>query len=550
MLTLLKKMFGRNPAAPAKAIPPAAQPRAAVPRAVPVAVPTAVASPAGPAALASENVAAPRPQVAVAQLSLAAIIGKMPADLRKNVVNMPADSVTVALPMATIHKQLPGGSVKMSLASLYRQAPPGTFTQVKTEEKRMVEVPLSEVFRHVDAQALRRRGDQRKVDLRGAPQLFGDKSNPYAIAPIHDDEELADEAVEDSYEELVADEELAAPPALPRFQLSEDGPSLAPAAKTPVSPGFASAPVAPVAPGAVSVPLQSLSDQWPEEIRAELESMPEASVVLPAERVAAGLSKGRVAFAWGELHAWIHPPPAAASEVAAETELVLPLKVIAPIFLAHSRPAARRKTAELDESIPALFGGGPPAAVPPPVEAPVETPAEPAPPAPDAPLAFRLAPPAELAPESAPAPAHAELQDHPPVAPAPASRTIGELFGEPGKTQWSAHDIIARSAKLPGVAGTVLALQEGLLVAAHLPPEMKGDTFAAFLPQIFARLNHYMGEMSLSVVEDILLTTNGAHLQAYRLGEVYFAVLGQPGASLPWEELRLVVNELASQAPK
>jgi predicted regulator of Ras-like GTPase activity (Roadblock/LC7/MglB family) len=577
MFTLLKKMFGRKPATPAE--PVRSAPTVIQPRAV------ATASPSPAPAVPGENPVVPRsPQVAVAQLSLAAIIGKLPADLRKNVAKVPADSVTVALPMATIHKQLPGGAVKMSLASLYRQAPPGTFTQVKVEEKRMVEVPLSEIFRHVDAQALRRRGDQRKVDLRGAPQLFGDKSNPYAIAPSGTEDEVAAEEPLAEEQAAYEEEEPAAPPVAPRFQLSEDGPSRMPEAPALVrampSPAISTAP----ANGALSVPLQSVWDQWPGEIRAELEHTAEASIVLPADRVGAGLSKGKVAFAWGELRSWIQPLPGAESAVAAETEVVLPLKVVAPIFLAHSRPATRRKTAELDESIPALFGGGPPPA---PAPAPVATPAEapmpeaarePAAPAAAAPLTFRLAPPAELAPEAAPAPAAEpaatpdleaaflhepepapepeaaplpmESHEHPAVVPLPSGQTLGDLFGEPGKTHWSAQELIARSARLPGVAGAILALQEGLLVAADLPEEMKGDTVAAFLPQIFARLNHYMGEMKLAGVEDILLTTNGAHLQAYRLGEVYFAVLGQPGASLPWDALRLVVQELAAQAPK
>jgi hypothetical protein len=55
--------------------------------------------------------------------------------------------------------------------------------------------------------------------------------------------------------------------------------------------------------------------------------------------------------------------------------------------------------------------------------------------------------------------------------------------------------------------------------------------------------------MKLSAVDDILMTTNGAHFQAYRMGQVYFAVLGQQGGALPWESLRIVMEELAKQSP-
>ena len=67
------------------------------------------------------------PTVEVAHLSLAAILSKFPADLRGCVQQLPDAAVTVTLPLPTILKQLPTCSVKMSLASLYRQAPAGIF---------------------------------------------------------------------------------------------------------------------------------------------------------------------------------------------------------------------------------------------------------------------------------------------------------------------------------------------------------------------------------------------------------------------------------------
>ena len=67
---------------------------------------------------------------------------------------------------------------------------------------------------------------------------------------------------------------------------------------------------------------------------------------------------------------------------------------------------------------------------------------------------------------------------------------------------------------------------------------------------IFARLNQYSGEMRLGDVDDLLFTTHGAHCQIYRLGYIYFAVLGKAGESLPWHELRLITEELARQTQK
>ena len=67
------------------------------------------------------------PTVETAQLSLAAILAKFPDDLKPCIQQMPDPTATVALPVPTILKQLPSCTVKMSLASLYRQAPAGVF---------------------------------------------------------------------------------------------------------------------------------------------------------------------------------------------------------------------------------------------------------------------------------------------------------------------------------------------------------------------------------------------------------------------------------------
>jgi len=115
---------------------------------------------------------------------------------------------------------------------------------------------------------------------------------------------------------------------------------------------------------------------------------------------------------------------------------------------------------------------------------------------------------------------------------------------------WTPAEIVQGTVRLTGVAGAVVALQEGLQVASSLPDGVKSDVVAAFLPQIFARLNQYAGEMRLGDVDDLLFTTHGAHCQIYRLGYVYFAVLGKPGESLPWHELRLISEELARQTNK
>jgi predicted regulator of Ras-like GTPase activity (Roadblock/LC7/MglB family) len=241
--------------------------------------------------------------------------------------------------------------------------------------------------------------------------------------------------------------------------------------------------------------------------------------------VGAGLSKGRVTFSWRQIRAWLEPESSAPTAVSGDTALTLPLKVVAPLFLASSKkPAAGRRTLDFDQSIPALFTGGNP---------PPEAPPAPAPPA------------AAAEPEPAPEP---EAATPPPAPKLP--ETVAEIFNQPPKETWTPAEIVAGTVTLPGVSGAVVALQEGLVVSSSLPEGVKSEVVAAFLPQIFARLNQYSGEMRLGEVDDLLFTTHGAHCQIYRLGYIYFAVLGKAGEPLPWHELRLITEELARQTHK
>jgi len=115
------------------------------------------------------------PRVETAQLQLAAIVAKFPEELRKLVLKLPPPEAMVALPLPTIQKFLPTGSVKMSLASVVRQAPPGTFAAINTGDKRLVEVPLSEIFKRISPAVLKKRDDQRFNDLAADGfDIFGD----------------------------------------------------------------------------------------------------------------------------------------------------------------------------------------------------------------------------------------------------------------------------------------------------------------------------------------------------------------------------------------
>lgn len=560
MLKLLKKLFGRSEASTES---PASQ----------------------PVFLSSSDAAPAVAGVETAELSLAAILQRFPDVLKQNVAVLPDEEARVVLPLSSILKQLPSGSVKMSLASIYRQAPTGTFKVTKLEEKRMVEVPLNEIFKRVEPALLKRRDDQRYHELaeEDGLNIFGDQSNPYIISPTLPPEaesevDSAPQAHGDSPALRMPEPMVAAPP----IGVSTAHKNGTVPLRIPGIPAVSSAsPKAAAARGSGSsvdntplvLPLSEISSTWPDQVQNEIASGNGAAVALPVADVGASLARGKVCFTWGQIRRWINPP-VETSAVDDKVELQLPLRVVAPAFLQSQRGPTNQKKVNIDTSIPALFAPtdgvsadgecaelgiactlenpvaaeAPAALAVPEIEIPRGTPE----------LKLRMAPVEDQAssfPQPAPisfppATERTELP-LPPVRSAHSGySTIGQLFGTPAKTEWTPTEIVQHAVTLPSIAGALVALQEGLVVAHDLPDDLRAEVVAAFLPQIYARVSQYLGEMKLQQADEMVFSTGGARLHLYRLGYVFFAVLSKPGVNLQDSEIQLILNELARQTEK
>ncbi len=479
--------------------------------------------------------------VEVASLTLRAILEKLPPELRAIVNQIPDPSVKIVLPVNTIMKQLPTGAVKMSLASLLRQAPQGTFRKGAVEEKQMVDVPLSEIFKSVDPARLGRRSDQRRYDVPDdAAGLFGrngkTRSVPGAASP--DGEMQQAESLEPAAEQAGAP---APAPAAPRVMKM---PGIAPASASARANGNgngngnahpAPARPAPAKPQAAAaggpncelvISFVELAASWPEGVRSELTMVPgDTKLVIPAPAVSGGLQKGKVTFPWSQVRMWLQPALQGSTSIPDDFDLAFPLKIVAPAFVAATGAKKRREAAEIDNSIPDFFGQA---------QAP----------------AFKLVeskPAAEAAPEgiiphtlatgahtpAAPVQSFTIVHEDPvPVveeqapAPAPAPEPAVPAASAPA-------EVVERACGLPGVAGAVIALAEGLVISQRLPEGFSAETFAAFMPQIFSRLEKYTAEMQLGSASVITIETAHGPCRIARLGKVFFGTLGRTGQHLP-----------------
>jgi len=293
-------------------------------------------------------------------------------------------------------------------------------------------------------------------------------------------------------------------------------PSAAPV--VPIAPPSPVAPKpAPQAPagGTLTVRLSALYEFWPDSVRQDIAQShwSDASVALPVNRLDSAMKTGRVVFTWGEVIEWLDVSSTTISTLHRETSLELPLKVIAPLFMSQRPASVARKTIAVGENIPNLF------AVP-------------------------GKPFAQTAPAPAPAP---EMVSPAPAAAALPVNVLGEIFGQPAKKEWSPQEITQKINALPGVAASLIAMNDGLLVAGDLPPPLKSETMAAFLPQIFGRSAHYSGEVQLGPLTALTLLAGQTQCGIFKTGALYLAVLGKPGETLPDALLQRVAGELAKR---
>jgi predicted regulator of Ras-like GTPase activity (Roadblock/LC7/MglB family) len=321
-------------------------------------------------------------------------------------------------------------------------------------------------------------------------------------------------------------------------QATPPPPSVAAPTAVPVSapvPASASASAAPVAqsptpaaePNPLLISLTSLAEAWPEAVRKELVvlNLVDARVALPAQVAERALKQGRVAFTWKALRSWITPTPLPTVSAYDTTVVELPLKVLAPLFLARQKEAAKvQQKVSIDEDIPNLFFGFPqpesggPAPAPPPSSSPPK-------------------------PEDTNFYVWDDATDRVRVQEDEVRRgpSLGTRFVAKYATP---NEIVSRAAALDGVVGALIALPDGLMVASRLSADLNGDTLAAFLPQIFGKITQCTKELRMGELNNVGFTVGNTPWKIFRVNAIFFAAFGRAGEPLPTAQLAALASEL------
>ena len=247
-------------------------------------------------------------------------------------------------------------------------------------------------------------------------------------------------------------------------------------------------------------------------------------MALPADVVERALKQGRLAFTWKTLRSWIKPAPLPAVSAHDSLALELPLKLVAPLFLARQKEVGKlQKRVIVDDEIPNLFFGFPkPESTSPVAPTKAGAPTKPA----DtdfycwADTSDRL----QL------------QQDKAQHVPSPGTKFIAK-YATP-------NEVVSRAAGLDGVAGALIALPDGLMVASRLRAGINGETLAAFLPQIFGKVNLCTKELRMGELNNLNFTVGNIPWRIFRVNAIFFAAFGRVGEPLPASELAALAAEL------
>jgi predicted regulator of Ras-like GTPase activity (Roadblock/LC7/MglB family) len=306
----------------------------------------------------------------------------------------------------------------------------------------------------------------------------------------------------------------------------------APAAQTLPAPASAPAPVplsvaapVPVVPPVPEVPpilinLASMAETWPEAVRKDIVqfSLLDALVALPFDVVEQGLKQGRLSFQWKTLRSWIKPAPLPSVSAHDHVLVELPLKTIAPLYLARQKDADRKKQpVSVDHEIPNLFFGFP---------QPEHTTPQPA----------LVTKPADTNYYNFDEEGKPIIDPSDEKAPTPGTRFLSR-YATP-------NEVVSRASMLEGVVGALITLPDGLMVASRISADLNADTLAAFLPQIFGKVAQCTKELRMGQLNNLNFTVGNVPWKIFRVNSIFFAAFGKPGEGLPTAQLAALAADL------
>jgi predicted regulator of Ras-like GTPase activity (Roadblock/LC7/MglB family) len=288
----------------------------------------------------------------------------------------------------------------------------------------------------------------------------------------------------------------------------------------------------------LNVQLQAVSEYWADALRKEIVqlNLSDASLSIPLNTIEEAVRRGKVAFPWKTVRSWVNPAPLPTVSVHDIAIVEFPLRVIAPLFIARKKDLSQpRSKVAIDEQIPNLFFGFP------------QPEAAAAAPAPAAPAPVRAQPAAPISNQANAGETNYYVWDES----SDSARVDETEFKRKPSIETNflsrhatPNEVVAGAAALDGVVGALVALPDGLMVASKLPPELNGDTLAAFLPQIFGKVSQCTKELRMGDLNNLNFTVGNVPWKIFRVNAIFFAAFGRAGEGLPTAQLATLAAQL------
>lgn len=505
------------------------------------------------------------------ELPLQPIIDALPLELQPRLKFSRVGELTISISLEQVLSQLSRGSVKITFGELRRSAPQ-VFAPEADRDMAMVPLPLSEILSRLSPSYIVRRRVQKQVEL--PPEIsspFGNQGQGFVFsvgpgkagaeapppAPAHHrpSAPLPASPVSPAIPARAGITFAPTPPPPAATFAPAPPPAAAPAPRQPAMISATRAlrelsaspsPVAPAAPVPAQAPpipfpqavpkpgpevetllvaLTALAEAWPDAVRKEIVdfNLVDARVALPVDLVGQALRQGRIAFSWKTLRTWVVPATLTGASAHDGVVLELPLKVVAPLFLAKQQDRTKQKVA-VSAEIPNLFFGVP------------------------QPEAGSAAAPAESNHAVAKAEdtnfyVWGESSDTVQMHESEFKRTTTPGTSFVGKYA-TPNEVVSRAAALEGVSGALIALPDGLMVASRLAADLNGDTLAAFLPHIFGKVSQCTKELRMGELNNLNFTVGNVPWKIFRVNAIFFAAFGRAGQALPTSQLAALASEL------
>jgi predicted regulator of Ras-like GTPase activity (Roadblock/LC7/MglB family) len=520
-------------------------------------------------------------------LPLQTILATLPLEVQPKVRRAEVGDRTVAVPLDKILAQLSRGVVTITFGEL-RSAAPDVFAPDTDRDKSLISLPLNDIISRLNPALITRRRVQRTVevpdhisspfDSQGQGLVFSTAPSKAEPAPAPARQTQPAQPVQPVAPVIPARTSITSAPTPPPpsaipmpstmtsaaralREMSTPKPVVAPtpapipmsapvpmAAPVPAAPpvkaasdtdrlamAASAAPSEPPKPAAADqapllASLTSLAEGWPEGVRREIveSNLVDSRVALPHDTVKQGLKQGKIACTWKTVRSWINSPSAAVSPNDS-TVLELPLKVVAPLFLSRQQEAQKsQQKVAVDVEIPNLFFGFPQA---------------------ENGSSAEVGGVAGITAASTARPGDtnyyvwSDTDDTARVDaadfkrnPSPGTRFVAK-YATP-------NEVVSRAAALEGVAGALIALPDGLMVANQLPADFNADTIAAFLPQIFGKVSSCTKELRMGDLNNLNFTVGNIPWKIFRVNAIFFAAFGRTGQPLPTGQLAALAAEL------